>query len=277
MKGLPQSPEDGEWSLIAREPDPDPGPVREVPRFSVVVPALDEEAVLGACLDALAAQTFAGGVQVIVVDNGSTDGTAALARRHGAHVLGEPRPGVCFARQRGLEAAVGEIVVTTDADTTFSTDWLQRIDDQLRGRPDAVAVAGPCVYVAGPWWSRAWTWLLFGLVAAVAATTGRVLYVTATNLAFRRSAFRGYDTQLTQGGDELDVLRRLRRQGAVVFTRHNPTFTSARRLAKGLLYSLVVSLLFHYVLGYVVNRIARQSVLGTAPAFRDRATDRQPV
>jgi glycosyltransferase involved in cell wall biosynthesis len=245
-----------------------PVPAPPTPRFSVVVPALDEEAVLGTCLDALAAQTFAGVVEVIVVDNGSTDQTAALARRHGARVELEPRPGVCFARQRGFEVATGEFVVTSDADTTFPQDWLQNIDDQLRRRPAAVAVAGPCVYVGGPWWSRGWTWLLFGLVAMVAVVTGRVLYVTATNLAFRRSAFGGYDTRLTQGGDELDVLRRLRTQGPVVFAHGNPTFTSPRRLAGGLLYSLVVSLLFHYVLGYLVNRIAGRTVLGTAPAFR---------
>ena len=253
-----------------------PVPAPSTPRFSVVIPALDEEAVLGTCLDALSAQTFAGPVEVIVVDNGSTDGTAALARRHGARVELEPRPGVCFARQRGLESARGEFVVTSDADTTFPPDWLQNIDDQLRRSPDAVAVAGPCVYVGGPWWSRAWTWLLFGLVATIAVVTGRVLYVTATNLAFRRSAFGGYDTRLTQGGDELDVLRRLRTRGPVVFARHNPTFTSPRRLAGGLLYSLVVSLFFHYFLGYVVNRIVGRTVLGTAPAFRPGSDERRP-
>lgn len=243
------------------------------PRFSVVVPAFNEEAVLGECLDSLAAQAYAGSVEVVVVDNASTDGTAALALRHGVRVVHEPQPGICFARQRGLASATGEIVVTTDADTTVAVDWLQRIDDHFRARPDAVGVAGPCRYVGGPWWSRAWTRLLFSLVAAVAAVTGRVVYVTATNLAFSRAAFGGYDTRLTQGGDELDVLRRLRRQGAVVFARRNPTFTSPRRLAGGLVYSLVVSLCFHYLLGYVVNRVARRPVIGTAPAFRQLEPD----
>ncbi|MGI3779384.1 MAG: glycosyltransferase family 2 protein, partial [Janthinobacterium lividum] len=74
------------------------------PRFSVVVPAFNEEAVLARSLEALAAQTFQGPVEVIVVDNASTDGTAELARRWGARVVHEPQAGVCFARQRGLEA-----------------------------------------------------------------------------------------------------------------------------------------------------------------------------
>jgi glycosyltransferase involved in cell wall biosynthesis len=246
------------------------------PRFSVVVPALNEEAVLGDCLSALAAQTYAGGVELIVVDNGSTDATAAVARWHGARVLHEHQPGVCFARQHGLAAATGEIVVSTDADTTVSPSWLQHIDDQFRRRPEAVAVAGPCVYVDGPWWSALWTTLLFGLVAATARLTGHVGYVTATNLAFYRAAFDGYDTRMTQGGDELDVLRRLRRQGPVVFDRRNPTHTSARRLERGFFYSLFVSLGFGYVLGYLLNRLAKKPVVGAAPAFRTTELDGRP-
>ena len=247
----------------------DPGvPLGPLPRFSVIVPAFNEEAVLAGCLEALAGQTFTGRVEVIVVDNSSTDGTADIAERCGARVVHEPRPGVCFARQRGLEAARGEIVVTTDADSVCSAHWLQKIDEQFRRRPDAVAVAGPCVYVDGPWWSRVWTYLLFGLITVLAGLTGRVFYVTATNLAFYRCVFSGYDTRLTQGGDELDVLRRLRRTGRVVFDRANPTFTSARRLERGLAYSVFVSLCFHYILGYVLNRGARRSVIGSAPAFR---------
>jgi glycosyltransferase involved in cell wall biosynthesis len=254
--------------LTAEAAAPPAGSPVVQPRFSVVVPAFNEEAVLGTCLDSLAAQAYPGHVEVIVVDNASTDMTATLAGEHGARVVHEPRRGVCFARQRGLAAATGEIVVTTDADTVVPPGWLQRIDDQFQERPGAVAVAGPCVYASGPWWSGVWTWLLFGVVALVAAVTGRVLYVTATNLAFYRAAFDGYDTRLTQGGDELDALRRLRRRGEVVFVRRNPTFTSARRLARGLVHTLVVSLCFHYLLGYLVNRVTRRAVVGTAPAFR---------
>ena len=255
-------------SSAASEPVAPEPPLGPRPRFSVIVPAFNEETVLAGCLDALAAQTFAGPVEVIVVDNASTDGTAALAKRCGAQVVHEPQAGVCFARQRGLEVATGEIVVTTDADTTCPPGWLQEIDGQFRRRPDAVAVAGPCVYVDGPWWSKPWARLLFGLVAVFASLTGRVVYVTATNLAFYRRDFSGYDTRLTQGGDELDVLRRLRRSGAVVFAGLNPTYTSSRRLQRGLLYSVVVSLCFGYLLGYVVNRVARRPVVGSAPVFR---------
>lgn len=247
-------------------------------RFSVVVPAFDEEAVLGSCLAALRRQTYPGAYEVLVVDNGSTDRTSEIALAAGARVLAEPQRGVCFARQRGLEEAVGEVVVSTDADTVVGPDWLRRIDEAFVSRPGAVAVAGPCTYTDGPWWGRVWGWLLFGVVALVARLTGFVGYVTATNLAFRRDALDGYDTRLTQGGDELDVLRRLRRRGRVVFVRDNTVSTSARRLRQGLLRSLVVSLLVQYALTYLLDRLLHRPVLGTAPVFRPTAplTEHRP-
>ncbi len=244
------------------------GPGSDRPRFSVVVPAVNEEGGIGACLDSLARQDVAGGVEVIVVDNNSVDRTAAVAAAHGATVVFEPRPGVCWARQRGTEAARGDIVVSTDADTTFEPGWLARIDAAFRADPVRVAVTGPCRFVGGPRWGAAYTAVVFGVVHLVFVLTGRVIYASATNIAFRREAWTGYDTHLTQGGDELGLLRSLRSRGPVAFTPDNVTLTSARRLTRGLLYNVFVTCLYYYLLGYALNRIAGRRVLGTAPEIR---------
>lgn len=232
-----------------------------------MIPALDEERLLPVCLDALAAQDSTGGVEVVVVDNDSSDRTADIARAKGARVVHEPVRGVCSARQAGSVAAHGEIIVSTDADTTFPPGWLSAIDRSFAD-PEVVAVTGPAHFVDAPWWGRAYEWLLFGLVQLVYVATGRVWYVSATNIAFRREVFPGYDTRLTQGGDEWDLLRRLRTRGRVVFDLRNRTLTSSRRLQRGLAYNVVVSCLFYYVLGYVLNRATGRTVLGTAPAIR---------
>lgn len=247
------------------------------PRFSVVIPAVNESLVIGNCLRSLAEQDFIGSYEVIVVDNNSTDDTAAIARSLGARVVAEPRPGVCFARQRGTEVACGEFVVSTDADTTFDRDWLSRIDAVLARGPHAVAVGGPCRFVTGPWWAGVYSRALFGVVHVLFLLTGRVCYVSATNIAFRRSAWVGYDTRLTQGGDELDLLRRLRGRGKVAFDLGNPTYTSARRLRHGLLYNIIVTFLFYYLLGYGLNRLCHRRVLGTAPPIREAAVTRRTV
>jgi glycosyltransferase involved in cell wall biosynthesis len=242
-------------------------------RFSVVVPAYNEGGYLGAALTSLAQQRVDFGYEVIVVDNNSTDDTAAVALDHGAVVLHEPRPGVCAARERGSRAARGTFVVSTDADTIHPSDWLARLDAQFRANPDAVAVAGPCRYQDPPWWAAVFPPLWFAAVALGYALFGRIFYITATNLAFRGAEFPGYNTALTQGGDEVDFLRRLSRRGRVVWDGRNPVFTSSRRMDQGLLYTLVVSFGYYYALSYVLNRLSSRTVLGAAPAIRQQHLD----
>lgn len=243
-------------------------------RLSVVIPAYNEAGFLGCTLESLAAQQGVGEVEVIVVDNASTDDTAAVAASHGAQVLHEPRRGVCAARQRGTLAARGEIVVSTDADTRFPPGWLERVragfvaGDGQGGR--VVAVAGPCRYADPPWWARVFPPLYFAAIDARYRLTGRVGYITATNVAFRRDEFPGYDTTLTQGGDEVDFLRRLRRRGHVAWDGGNPVLTSSRRMDQGLAYTVLVSYGYHYALNLAVNRVAARPVLGAAPAIREQ-------
>jgi glycosyltransferase involved in cell wall biosynthesis len=190
-------------------------------RFSIIVPAYNEAAYLGRALNSLQHQDYDGNYEIIVVDNNSTDETVAVAARHGVRVVSEPRQGVCAARQRGADHAQGEIIISTDADTTQPRDWLRTIDSHFTASEQVVAVAGPCRYENPSWWAKAYPTLLFGLVAVIHALTGFVFYVSATNIAMRRRAFPGYDLKLTQGGDELDLLRRLRRRGLVSWERHN--------------------------------------------------------
>ena len=243
----------------------------ESPRYSVVIPAFNEQASIGACLDSLAAQDYRGHVEWVVVDNNCSDRTAAIARSRGAVVVEEERPGVIWARQAGFEAATGEYVITTDADTTFPRTWLSTIDAACQAHPDASLIAGPCAYVDGPVWGPWVTRVLFGAVTSWHRRTGRVPYVTATNLCFRRDGFDGYDTALTQGGDELAVLHAQRGKGEVVWLGRNATFTSSRRLDRGLVYNLFVSLGFYYLLGYYLNHWTGRRIMGMAPAIRPGA------
>lgn len=238
------------------------------PRFSIVIPAHNEAAYLGACLESLRRQDFRGDYEIIVVDNNSSDGTADLARSHGVTVTEEPRQGVCWARQRGTELASGDIVVSTDADTVYQEDWLSRIDAAFLADDALAAVAGPCQFVDAPRWGRVYARTLFGSVDLVSRTTGRVPYVAAANIAFRKSAWRGYDTAATQGGDELGLLRGLRRMGRVAFDAANPVFTSSRRMRRGFAYNLTVTFGFYYVFGYSLNRLTGRTVVGMAPSFR---------
>lgn len=250
----------------------DPGePCGCRPRFSIVIPAYNEEKFIGDCLDSLLRQDFRDPYEIIVVDNKSTDETAAVAKSRGVTVVREERQGVCWARQRGSELATGEIIVSTDADTVYPANWLSRIDREFRGAGAPVAVAGPFRFVDAPWWARIWTRTLFGYVRAVGVVTRRVPYVPAANVAFRAESWTGYDTWATQGGDELDLLRRLQARGRVAFVPDNAVFTSSRRLSRGMVYGIFVAIFYYYVFGYLINRVARRQIVGMAPAFRSAA------
>ncbi|MDA8290445.1 MAG: glycosyltransferase [Actinomycetota bacterium] len=110
--------------------------------MSVVVCSLDGAATLGACLEALERQTIRDKVQVVVVDDGSTDGTAAVARQFGVElVVHERNRGISAARNSGIRVARAPVVAFTDDDCIPDRDWLECL---LRPYEDdgVVAVGG---------------------------------------------------------------------------------------------------------------------------------------
>lgn len=238
-------------------------------RFSVVIPCLNEASYISDAITSLQNQDFPGPYEIVVVDNNCTDDTARIARDLGVRVIVEPTPGVCNARQAGTTASTGEIVVSADADTTYPKDWLSKIDHGFRDSGDVVAVVGPCRYQDGPRWGRVFARSLFGAVHTIYRATGRTCYVSATNIAFRRDRWTGYDTHLTQGGDELDLLRRMRREGRVIYDHANPAYTSGRRFNRGFFYNVVVCLFVFYLSAYLLNRVTGRRLIGSAPVFRD--------
>lgn len=94
--------------------------------YSVVIPAYNSAEMLPTCLQALQAQTLpADQYEIIVVDDGSTDDTAEVARDLGVRVISQPNAGPAAARNRGALAARGDILLFTDADCTPFPDWVE--------------------------------------------------------------------------------------------------------------------------------------------------------
>ena len=105
--------------------------------LSVVIPARNEEAHLGAQLDALLGQQWGGEWEVIIVDNGSTDGTAAVAAQYAAisprvrYLLAAERADQSFAANAGVAAASASAVAFCDADDVVAVGWLAAIAEGL--------------------------------------------------------------------------------------------------------------------------------------------------
>lgn len=116
-------------------PAPSPGSAeRLAPRIvSVVVPVLDAAGTLPRQLDALAAQRYAGAWEVVVIDNGSTDASAALAREWSDRlpdltvIDARERRGINHARNVGWVASRGDFVTFTDADDEVGPGWLSAL------------------------------------------------------------------------------------------------------------------------------------------------------
>jgi glycosyltransferase involved in cell wall biosynthesis len=110
---------------------------RSAARIAVIIPALNEEQSVGRVLDAIPEHLNA---DVVVVDNGSTDHTAQVAREHGARVVDEPQRGYGAACLAGIGAAgSADVIAFLDADFSDSPDMLSGlVDPILTGRADFV-------------------------------------------------------------------------------------------------------------------------------------------
>ncbi|MFJ2668788.1 glycosyltransferase family 2 protein [Nocardia fluminea] len=99
--------------------------------LSVVIPAYNEEQIIGECLRRLTEQR--GYItEILVVDNNSTDGTRAIVAACALDwpaitLIEETEQGLVYARNRGLDAASGELIARIDADTLVPPDWAERI------------------------------------------------------------------------------------------------------------------------------------------------------
>ncbi|MFC4529386.1 glycosyltransferase [Sphaerisporangium dianthi] len=163
--------------------------------ISVVIPARDEEARIGPCLAAVLADPAV--TEVIVVDDRSSDGTAALAASLGATVVaGRPLPGGWVGKQwalhQGLQRARGDVVVTLDADTRPRPGLFAALADALAGR-DLVS-AGPrfvCDGVAEQALHASFLATLvyrFGPIGSPSAPPPHRVVANGQCLAFRREA-----------------------------------------------------------------------------------------
>lgn len=103
-------------------------------RISVVVPFYNSQRYIEDCIQALLAQTYSSRLyEVIMVDNNSTDGSAAVVRKYPRiKLLSEQKQGAYAARNRGVAASQGKIIAFTDPDCVPSSDWLKQIDAAMR-------------------------------------------------------------------------------------------------------------------------------------------------
>ncbi|MBS42272.1 MAG: glycosyltransferase [Nocardioides sp.] len=168
----------------------------------LVLPCKDEGPALATLLPEVPA-----GVRVVVVDNGSTDDTAAVARRLGATVVTESVPGYGAAVHAGLEAATAELVAFMDGDGSFDpADLLPLLEDVRSGRADlAVGRRRPAGRGTWPWHARAGNALV---VAWLRRRIGMAAHDIAPMRVARRQALLDLGVEDRRFGYPVELLQR---------------------------------------------------------------------
>jgi len=223
-------------------------------KFSVIIPAYNEEQHIEAAVIALKRQTVPEtDFEIIVVDNNSEDSTTEIAKKAGAHkIVKETKQGTNMARQRGAEEGRGEILVFLDADCVPPPDWLRRIESSLN--KGAATVSGPYDYEfegIKKTADRIYTNFLMPLMPRVLyflfrKKTGIIL---GGNFAMPRSTFQkiGRLPPLEFFGDETAIAILVSRNvGEIVFDPTLIVKSSPRRFQKYGLLSTVLKYAYHF-------------------------------
>jgi len=205
-------------------------------KLSIVIPAFNEEAYIGKTLESIFYRPPNNLLEVIVVNNASTDRTRCVAASFlRVTVVDEPQKGLTKARQAGLRAARGEIIAYLDADTLIDEQWFNIVNKQYAEDKNLVCLSGPYIYYDIPAWQK-WCvkWLYWGIL-------GRITYfivgymALGGNFVAKKSALLeigGFDSSIKFYGEDTDIARRLSTVGKVKFLQTFSVKTSGRRISK---------------------------------------------
>ena len=201
--------------------------------ISIIIPTYNEERYLPRTLDSIHRLTRKPD-EVIVIDSSSAKATANIAQQFGAKVIRITGRGIGRARQKGLEAARGDMVAFTDADTIVPARWLSIIESTLL-LPAVVGTFGSYRVIDG-WLPYRFCVNQINPAIFILAAGLNIPYAVGQNLAFhRRMGLRagGFPVGF-QSVEDVEMIRRLKKMGRVVYRKDNWVSSSGRRGNEGM-------------------------------------------
>lgn len=156
--------------------------------ISVIIPCLNEEKYLDACLTSLKKSPATCNYEIIVVDNNSTDKTKEIALKHGVIVISEEKQGLTIAKNTGARQAKGEILYFLDADCVVKPNQLEKICRLTKKYPSIAIFGEPYTYTDGGLFIRFLTEKLkyFVLFHYFIKLISGVPYISGGNMAIRK-------------------------------------------------------------------------------------------
>ncbi|OGI12081.1 hypothetical protein A3K64_01940 [Candidatus Micrarchaeota archaeon RBG_16_36_9] len=199
--------------------------------ISIIVPALNEEKLIGKCLGSLREQNFSGKYEIIVVDGHSEDRTVRIARKYADKILTSPIRNVSFQRNLGAKYSKGNILAFADADTVFESDWLSKISENFLNK-DIVAMTGSLYPLEKNTPKK--LYIIANKIQKFLIMNLNIPLFWGASCAFEKGAFfkiGGFNENLSMSEDH-DISLRIRKHGKVFFNSKSIAYTSYRRFKK---------------------------------------------
>ncbi len=226
--------------------------------ISFIIPAYNEQDRLPNCLRSILSEAKNNpdvSMEIIVINNASSDATKAIALNFGSPVtvVDENQKGIVFARAAGGKAAKNYLLAHIDADCRLPIGWIKTVIEKFSNNPNLVALSGPHRYYDLGWWpklvSRAYYWVAY----LIGWCNDKIFHIGSLlqggNFVVKKSAWDkmgvlGKDFSFY--GEDTEVCRRLYAFGQVKFTFDLPILTSGRRLAQEGMISTALKYIANY-------------------------------
>lgn len=228
-------------------------------KISVVIPAFNEEKLIGRCIKSIQNQTFPKEkYEIIVVDNNSTDKTWQIAKNLGAKVFHyKQKQKFSAAKQFGAEKAKGEIIAYTDADSILDKYWLETVEKLMRNK-ELLCIGGTVLSTEDT--PVNYLFVGYDLFARVNDLFG-ISLIWSPNMVVRKSAFMkigGFNTRLKTSDDWELILRIQKKFGirSTLYTNLLHVKTSPRKQKK---LSAIIPYGFIGIVNYMSIFILRKS------------------
>ena len=259
-------------------------------RYSVIIPALNSEGVIGRALEAILAGKRIPD-EIFVVDGCSQDRTAEIARQYPVQVRTNPKVHAAAGRNVGIENSTGDVLVFTDSDCVPRNDWLERMASHFESSPDIAGVGGrmlalPPVNEVEAFSGHVFLNEILRYPAEPTVVRNRALvgaFITA-NCAYRRSALlqeKGFHDEFGNHAEDIDLYWRLVAHDASLYydpeivVQHSFPKTVKSLMKKYFQHGIASSKLTRYHLGspqidWFLYRKLLHSAWKTATFSKDR-------
>lgn len=239
------------------------------PDISVVIPAWNEENNIYRALSSLASNVTNYKVEIIVINNNSTDGTQSVLDLLGVKSYFQPIQGISFARQMGLEKAKGKYHLCADSDTFYPPKWIELMTRPMAKNPNIVGVYGRYCFIPPAGESRLNLWLyekITGVLVRIRKynreyvnvlgfTMGFLTEIGRDSSAFAVNNVRKFDNALgsethVEESEDGRMAVNLKKKGSLKLVTQNAArvFTSSRRLTSegGIMSSFLRRIQLHF-------------------------------